>query len=134
MFIARRFHQSGILTKLYHFLLLKRKFSEDPVTKQAENITKFARKHLCQCLPFTEVAGWRDNCNAKLLMDLLFFIAPLWNTTDFALSELYHYNEELCLCLTVKGIYYPPLKRFYYIRKLILMAFMSKEFAREHYQ
>ena len=34
--VYRRFHLSGILTKLGHFLLLKRKFSYDPATKPSK--------------------------------------------------------------------------------------------------
>ena len=44
---------------------------------QTKKFTKFTKKHLYQCLTFTEAAGWKHNYNIKLLIDLHFLLHRL---------------------------------------------------------
>ena len=67
--VYRRVHLSRILTKLAHFLLLKRKFSYDPVTKSSTVDKSFLKFHSFQEARASSTISSETNKADKIILN-----------------------------------------------------------------
>ena len=72
--VYRRFHLSGILTKLGHFLLLKRKFYNDLATKPSNAsiyfVKSFLKSHSFQEARASSTVSSEANSADKIILNI----------------------------------------------------------------